>query len=103
MKMIHLKTQQVMCDIRREYALKLQVVDREHAFHPFIKRMFSVHLLGLEMDHFHYERLECNGFVNFMKAGIIAADHVTTVSPTYRNEIMNIAKPVPTAHHNTAS
>lgn len=45
-------------------------------------------LLGLEMDHFHYERLECNGFVNFMKAGIIAADHVTTVSPTYRNEIM---------------
>ncbi len=45
-------------------------------------------LLGLEMDHFHYERLECNGFVNFMKAGIIAADHVTTVSPTYRNEIL---------------
>lgn len=45
-------------------------------------------LLGLEMDHFHYERLEYNGFVNFMKAGIIAADHVTTVSPTYRNEIL---------------
>ncbi|RPK01904.1 Glycogen synthase, ADP-glucose transglucosylase [Bacillus subtilis] len=82
------------------------LLKEEYRKHPFYERMKSVltihnlqfqgifppdvthDLLGLEMDHFHYERLECNGFVNFMKAGIIAADHVTTVSPTYRNEIM---------------
>lgn len=76
---------------------------RKHPFYERMKSVLTIHnlqfqgifppdvthgLLGLEMDHFRYERLECNGFVNFMKAGIIAADHVTTVSPTYRNEIM---------------
>ncbi|TYS24724.1 glycogen synthase GlgA [Bacillus subtilis] len=76
---------------------------RKHPFYEQMKSVLTIHnlqfqgifppdvthdLLGLEMAHFHYERLECNGFVNFMKAGIIAADHVTTVSPTYRNEIL---------------
>ncbi|OBA01067.1 starch synthase [Bacillus subtilis] len=82
------------------------LLKEEYKKHPFFERMkcvLTIHnlqfqgifppdvthdLLGLEKDHFHYERLECNGFVNFMKAGIIAADHVTTVSPTYRNEIL---------------
>ncbi|ADM39042.1 glycogen synthase GlgA [Bacillus spizizenii] len=76
---------------------------RKHPFYEQMRSILTIHnlqfqgifppdvthdLLGLEMDHFHYERLEYNGFVNFMKAGIIAADHVTTVSPTYRNEIL---------------
>ncbi|MED4788521.1 glycogen synthase GlgA [Bacillus atrophaeus] len=76
---------------------------RNNRFYEQMKSVFTIHnlqfqgmfppdvthdLLGLDMDHFHYERLECNGFVNFMKAGIIAADHITTVSPTYRNEIL---------------
>ncbi|KUP38511.1 glycogen synthase [Bacillus halotolerans] len=82
------------------------LLKEEYSKRPFYKQMKSVltihnlqfqgifppevthDLLGLDMSHFHYERLECNGFVNFMKAGILAADHVTTVSPTYRNEIL---------------
>ncbi len=60
---------------------------RKHPFYEQMRSILTIHnlqfqgifppdvthdLLGLEMDHFHYERLEYNGFVNFMKAGIIA-------------------------------
>lgn len=41
----------------------------------------------LESYHLTAERLEFFGGINYMKAGIVAADFVTTVSPTYRNEI----------------
>ncbi|MEC1233331.1 glycogen synthase, partial [Bacillus paralicheniformis] len=34
------------------------------------------------------EKLEFYGHINYMKGGIIAADQVTTVSPTYRDEIL---------------
>lgn len=40
------------------------------------------------MDYFYYERLEYNGFVNFMKVGIIVVDYVIIVSFIYRNEIL---------------
>ena len=44
--------------------------------------------LGLGLDHFTMERLEFYGRVNFLKGGIIAADAVTTVSPTHARELM---------------
>ena len=34
------------------------------------------------------ERLEFYGRVNLMKGGILYADRITTVSPTYREEIL---------------
>ncbi|HWR88960.1 MAG TPA: glycogen/starch synthase [Dissulfurispiraceae bacterium] len=43
---------------------------------------------GLGRDHFHPGAVEFYGNVNFLKAGIIAADAVTTVSPTYAREIL---------------
>lgn len=42
---------------------------------------------GLGEDHFTPARLEFYGGVNLLKAGLIAADGVTTVSPTYAREI----------------
>lgn len=43
--------------------------------------------LGLGADHFTPERLEFYGEVNFLKAGVLAANAVTTVSTTYAREI----------------
>jgi starch synthase len=43
--------------------------------------------LGLDPAHFHTEGLEFYGAVSFMKAGIVWADAVSTVSPTYAREI----------------
>jgi starch synthase len=45
-------------------------------------------LLGLNQQFFHPRHLEFYGNVNFMKGAIVAADKITTVSPTYKQEIM---------------
>jgi starch synthase len=44
-------------------------------------------LTGLPGWLFHPTRLEYHGFFNFLKAGIVYADAITTVSPTYAQEI----------------
>ncbi len=69
----------------------------------FIRTVFTIHnlkfqgifpksvmteLLEIPEHYFTPERLEFYGNINFMKAGLISADSLTTVSPTYRNEIL---------------
>jgi starch synthase len=44
-------------------------------------------LTGLPWRLFHYERLEFFGKISFLKAGIVYADLLNTVSPTYAKEI----------------
>ncbi len=44
-------------------------------------------LTGLGWEHFHADGLEFYGSLNFLKTGILLADWVTTVSPTYAAEI----------------
>ena len=44
--------------------------------------------IGIDESHFTMERLEFYNQVNFMKGGIVYADAVTTVSPTYAKEIL---------------
>lgn len=47
--------------------------------------------LGLTTAQFHPEGLEFWGQLNFLKAGIVWADAITTVSPTYAHEIQTPA------------
>lgn len=44
-------------------------------------------LLQIDSCYFNEEQLEFYGMANFMKAALISADHITTVSPTYKEEI----------------
>lgn len=46
---------------------------------------------GLDGSHFHMDRLEFHGHVNLTKGGVLAARFVTTVSPTYRDELLTPA------------
>ncbi|WP_102274150.1 glycogen synthase GlgA [Cytobacillus massiliigabonensis] len=48
-------------------------------------------LFGLQEEYFHIDYLEFYGCISFMKGAIVAADKITTVSPTYKNEIQTSA------------
>jgi len=50
-----------------------------------------VERLDIPTDVFHPEGIEFHGQVNFMKAGVLMSDHVTTVSETYAEEILTPA------------
>lgn len=56
------------------------------------KGLFPVSRLkdtGLPQEYAHFSMLEFYGNLSFLKGGIVAADAVTTVSPSYRNEILS--------------
>lgn len=70
--------------------------------YEFIRTVFTIHnlqfqgifpkgiledLLGLSTKYFNEDQLEFYGNVNFMKAGLVSADIITTVSPSYLKEI----------------
>ncbi len=69
---------------------------------PAAKTVFTIHNLayqgvfppwvleacGLARDLFTMDLLEFYGNVNFLKGGLVSADAVTTVSPTYAREIL---------------
>ncbi|MEM8734841.1 MAG: glycogen/starch synthase, partial [Planctomycetota bacterium] len=44
-------------------------------------------LTGLDWKYFNWEQMEFHGELNLLKSGIVFADRVTTVSPTYAREI----------------
>lgn len=48
---------------------------------------FVAHLLGIEGRYFHQDYLEYHGDANYLKGGIVFADKLVTVSPTYAHEI----------------
>ena len=80
--------------------LKLEHMDDER--YQGIKTVYTIHnlkyqgvfpkdimpdVLGLDWKYFNNGDLEFYDAVNFMKGGIIYADHITTVSRTYANEV----------------
>ena len=46
-------------------------------------------LLNLDRGYFSPRQLEFYGNINFLKGGLAFADKITTVSPTYAQEIMS--------------
>jgi len=48
---------------------------------------FDWHLLNLDWRYFTPEWLEFYGKINYLKGGLVCADAITTVSPTYAREI----------------
>ena len=48
---------------------------------------FAADLLDIEGKYYHPNYLEFHGGANFMKGGIVFADKIVTVSPTYAQEI----------------
>ena len=46
-------------------------------------------LTGLDWKYFNWHQMEFYGDLNLLKTGIVFADAVTTVSPTYAQEIQN--------------
>lgn len=71
-------------------------------YYENIKTVFTIHnlryqgvyprevhydLLGLDDEHFHAEGTEFHGKVSYLKAGLAYANAITTVSPTYADEI----------------
>lgn len=45
-------------------------------------------LTGIDWKYFNWRQMEFFGNLNFMKSGIVFADAISTVSPTYAHEIM---------------
>lgn len=56
-------------------------------FQGIFPREILWELLHIDSRYFNADQLEFYGNANFMKAALIAADHITTVSPTYKEEI----------------
>ncbi|MFP9131237.1 glycogen synthase GlgA [Niallia sp. BSM11] len=73
---------------RREYSqIKTVFTIHNLQFQGIMPRGALGDMLNLNDDYFTTDQLEFYGNVNFMKAALIASDKITTVSPTYMNEI----------------
>ncbi|MBR6187265.1 MAG: glycogen synthase GlgA [Clostridia bacterium] len=72
------------------------------SFYNSIRTVFTIHnlqyqgifgiqdvqdILGIGDGYFTDDKLECFGCANFMKAGLVYSDEITTVSPSYAEEI----------------
>ncbi|TYS55725.1 glycogen synthase GlgA [Sutcliffiella horikoshii] len=81
------------------------ILEREYKQNPrfeHIQSVFTIHnlqfqgvfppsilhdLLRIDSKHFNADELEFYGNVNFMKAALVSSGYITTVSPTYKDEI----------------
>lgn len=85
-------------------SLLLNAMYKGSNFYSDIKTVFTIHnlkyqgifskdvlpgLLGLDWSYFSPEGLEFHDCVNFLKAGLVYSDSISTVSPTYSREIKN--------------
>ncbi len=74
-------------DLRGRYASVRNVFTIHNLAYQGMFWHLDMPMLGLPWGLYTMERLEFHGKINFMKAGIIEADRISTVSPTYAKEI----------------
>ncbi len=73
----------------REAGLRIpSVLTIHNGMHQGLFPFEALAAFGLDGSHFHMDRLEFHGHVNLMKGGVLGARFVTTVSPTYRDELL---------------
>jgi starch synthase len=73
---------------RRERYRKMRSVFTIHNIaYQGLFRHTELPLTGLDWRLFNYRQLEFYGHINFLKAGIVFSDWLTTVSPTYAAEV----------------
>ena len=79
----------------------LKILFKDNPFHAGTSTVFTVHnlayqglfwhwdwpLLNLPWQHFNWRELEFHGKMNLMKGALVHSDLLTTVSPTYAEEI----------------
>ena len=73
--------------LRPQLASTRTVVTIHNLAHQGIFPPSALGDLGLSPEHMHPDKLEFYGNVNCLKAGLVAADGLTTVSTTYAREI----------------
>ncbi len=80
----------------------LKILHKKDKFYRSIKTIFTIHNLafqgifpweryletGLGWDQFTYDKLEFFQQLNLLKGGLVYSDKLTTVSPTYAEEIL---------------
>ncbi|MFZ3132273.1 MAG: glycogen synthase GlgA [Desulfosporosinus sp.] len=71
------------------YPLKTVVTIHNLEYQGIFAKEVLSDIVGLGMEYFTENTLEFYGAVNFMKAALLYADRITTVSPTYAEEIKN--------------
>jgi starch synthase len=71
----------------REFGKTLGVLTIHNLGYQGVFSLEDALYLQRESDRFNLSGLEFAGALNFLKAGIICADEITTVSPTYAGEI----------------
>lgn len=64
------------------------VLGVHNLMHQGVFPLAALESLHLGPEHATMDRLEFHGYASFLKAGILAADAVVTVSPTYAREIL---------------
>jgi len=101
-KVLEIKVDIFHCHDWHTALLPLYLKTSYNSDFPDAKTLFTIHnlgyqgifnqdkfsALGLPQQYFHMEELEFYGSVNFMKAGIIHSNLISTVSPKYAEEIL---------------
>ena len=71
----------------REFSKTVSILTIHNLGYQGIFALEDARYLQQEMDSYHLSTLEFEGALNFLKAGIMSAHKITTVSPTYAEEI----------------
>jgi starch synthase len=80
-------TRKLSSDLRVRYGRIRTLLTIHNLAYQGVFWHWDLPLTGLDWRLFNYQQLEFYGRINFLKAGIVFSDAITTVSPSYAREI----------------